>query len=226
MDDHLLLAEEFLLLALDDEKGTSRLWYGADPALAGALLLDLAAAGAVGVTDGKLVATPGARLEHPLLTDAHRGIARSDKPRDARGWLGQLARQLKPLGDRIGDSLAGRGVLRREDGKVMGLFTRTRFPAAHGGAEADLRARLGAVLRSERQPTPREAQLVALLLPYDQAGKLVDREHRKAARARAKEIADRGIAGQAVSDAVQAEVMTIVLTATIAASAAAGAGGS
>jgi len=78
MDDHdLILAEEFLLLALDDEKGTYQLWNGADPALAGALLLDLAAAGAVHVTDGKLAAAPDARLEHPLLNDAHGAIAAS-----------------------------------------------------------------------------------------------------------------------------------------------------
>lgn len=133
MDDHdLILAEEFLLLALDDEKGPFQLWNGADPALAGALLLDLAAAGAVHVTDGKLAAAPDARLEHPLLKDAHGAIAASDKPRDAHG------------------------------------------PAA---------------------PRPTCA------------------------------IADQGIAGKAVSDAVQAEVMTTILTTTVSAGAATAASG-
>jgi len=60
-------------------------------------------------------------------------------------------------------------------------------------------------------------------VPYDQTRKLVDKEHRKAAKARAKDIADEGIAGKAVSDAVQAEVTSTVLTAAVGAGVAASA---
>ena len=37
----LILAEELLLLILDDEKGSDRASWGGDPGLAGAILLDL-----------------------------------------------------------------------------------------------------------------------------------------------------------------------------------------
>ena len=214
-DDKLILAEEFLLIALDDEKGSFKLsGQDAKPGLAGALLLDLAAAGAVHVTDDKLVASPDARLEHPLLREAHATIAGSDKPRKVKGWVDRLPRELKPLDDRLADGLVERGMLRREDGKVLGLFNSTKYPEADGSAEAAVREGVVAVLRAQRQPTPREALLISLLKSYDQIGKLVPKEDRKAAKARAKEVADAGIAGEAVSDTLQA-TQTAVIAATM-----------
>ncbi len=222
----LILAEEFLLLALDDEKGSVKLG-GRDhkPGLAGALLLDLAASGAVRVTDDKLEADPGGRPEHPLLREAHGVIAGSEKRRGAKGWVNQLPRELKPLDDRVADGLVERGALRREEGKILGLFDSTKYPEADGSAEAGVRESLAAVLRSQRQPTPREAALIALLRSYDQIAKLVDKDERKAAKARAKEVADQGIAGKAVDDTLKA-TQAAVIAATMAATTAATAGSS
>jgi hypothetical protein len=222
----MILAEEFLLIALDDEKGTFKLGgKDAKPGLAGALLLDLAAAGAVRGADGKLEADPGARVEHPLLRAAYDHIATSDKRRNAKGWVSRLPRELKPIDDRIAGGLVERGILRREDGKVLGLFNSPKFPEADAGAEADVREGVAAVLRSERQPTPREAMLISLLRSYDLVPKLVAKEDRKAAKARAKEVADEGVAGKAVSDTLKA-TEAAVLAAVVATSAATTAGGS
>jgi Golgi phosphoprotein 3 (GPP34) len=220
----LILAEEFLLIALDDEKGTIKLvGKDAKPGLAGALLLDLAAAGAVRVEDDKIQADPSARVEHPMLREAHAVIAGSDKQRKVKGWVDRLPRELKPIDDRLADGLVERGILRREEGKVLGLFSSTKFPEADGSAEADVRGRVTAVLRSERQPTPREATLIALLRSYDVIAKLVAKEDRKAAKARAKEVADQGIAGKAVDDTLKAtQAAVIAATATAATVAASG----
>ena len=70
----LILAEQLLLILLDDESGAEQAGWGKDPGIAGALLLDLANDGAVYERDGKLAADPGRRPERPLLADAHRAI--------------------------------------------------------------------------------------------------------------------------------------------------------
>jgi len=118
----------------------------------------------------------------------------------------------------IADGLAERGVLRREDGKILGLFNSTKFPEADSAPEAGVREGVAAVLRSQRQPTEREAMLIALLRAYDLVPKMVAKEDRKAAKQRAKEVADEGIAGKAVSDTLKATEAAII--AGIAASAA------
>lgn len=216
----LILAEQLLLLLLDDESGKDSTASRRDPGLAGALLLDLAAAGAVRESDGKLV-TAESPPPHPLLAEAHAAIAAADKPRDAKHWVGRLPKELKPLAGRLADGLVERGVLREQKRKLLGLFNQTRYPEVDGAYEDDLRARLGRVLLSEREPARDEAMLVALLLPYDKVKTLVPKDQRKPARERAKAIADRGIAGKAVEAALEEIQVAVIAAATVATTSAA-----
>ena len=221
----LILAEQLLLLILDDDKGSDRANWGGDPGLAGAILLDLTRLGALQEADGKLAATPGAQPGHPLLDAAHAAIAASGKARDAKGWVGRLPKELKPFKERVAERLVEQGVLGEERKKLLGLFPTTRFPEADPGPERELRERLRAVLLGQREPTAAEAMLVALLVPYDLAGRLVDREDRKEARRRAKELADGGAAAKAVDDTlkgIQAAVIASTVAATAAATASSG----
>lgn len=70
----LLLHEQLLLLALDDEKGTSRSSY-AEPALAGAVLLDLLSARTLTLSQGHLMAAAGAAPPAGVLSDVKAVIA-------------------------------------------------------------------------------------------------------------------------------------------------------
>jgi len=222
----LIIAEQLLLLFLDDDKGSERASWGGDPGLAGALLLDLTAAGAIGERDGKLVATPSVALEHPALRAAYAAVAASEKPRDAKGWVGRLPKELKPLAGTIADPLVERGVLAEERRKLLGLFKTTRFPQVDPAPERELRERLRAVLLGERTPAPQEAMLVALLQPYDLVGKLVPGDRRKEAKQRAKALAEGGAAVKAVDDAIKGIQAAVIAstTAAIAASTAVSAG--
>jgi hypothetical protein len=215
----LILAEDLLLIFLDDEKGSDQASWGGDPGLAGALLLDLTRAHALDERDGKLVAVPGAAPDHPLLAAAHAAIADDDKQRDAKGWVGRLPKVLKPLRERVAERLVETGVLIEERRKRLGLFTTTRFPQADGAPEAALRERLRAILLTERQPTEHDAMLIALLTPYDQIKRLVPKDRRKDAARRAKEVAEGGAAAKAVDDTIkgiQAAVMASTTAAIVA----------
>jgi hypothetical protein len=210
----MILAEQLLLLFLDDAKGTERASWGGDPGLAGALLLDLTRLRALDEEDGKLVAVAGGPLEHAVLAAAHAALAEDDKRRDAGGWVGRLPTALKPLRERIAAGLVERGVLSEERRKVLGLFNTTRFPEADPEPERELRERLRAVLLSERQPTPEDAQLIALLDHYDMVGGLAPKDRRKDAVRRAKEVAESGAATDAVNAALQG-IQAAILASTM-----------
>src|SRR4051794_17257246 len=109
----LILAEQILLIALDDEKGRDGTTWGSDPGLAAALLLDLARLGLVELDakGEKIVAIEGDAPGHELLLDAHATIRASARRRDAKGWVGRLPRELKPLRTRVARGLVERGVL-------------------------------------------------------------------------------------------------------------------
>ncbi|MGQ0773930.1 MAG: hypothetical protein ACT4NY_05855 [Pseudonocardiales bacterium] len=75
-------------------------------------------------------------------------------------------------------------------------------------------------LPGEREPATSDPLLLGLLAPLDLVGSLVDKDQRRAAKKRSKEIAYEGIVGTAVSDAVreiQAAVMVAVIVPVVAA---------
>jgi hypothetical protein len=219
------LAEELLLIALDDESGadTANWGGGVEAGLAGAILLELAAAGCLEHADGKLVATACEAPADPLAADALDMIRADDRQRTAKGWIGRLPKGLKPLRERTADGLVQRGVLEEERRRRLGLFETTRYPERDPEVERRLRARLAEVLVEGREPTAHEAMLVSLLHAYDLVKRVVPKDARRDARRRAKAIAEGDVIGTAVRSAVQ-EVQAATMAAVVAATTAATAG--
>ncbi|HYQ75739.1 GOLPH3/VPS74 family protein [Cellulomonas sp.] len=222
-----LIAEDLLLLLLDDAKGTPTSSY-VDVALGGALLVELALAEAVHVRErtsvwsgAKVAVTPGAAVSDPLLAEALRRVA--ERERAASDLVTRLGKGAR---DALATRLAERGILRREDDKVLGLFPRTRWPEADGRHEDEVRARLTAVLVQGLDPDPRTGALVALLHAVGAAPSAVDRGGVPArdVRRRAKDVAEGAWAAKAVQDAITAS--TAAMTAAMAATTVAASAGS
>src|SRR5688572_15716525 len=143
------IAEDLLLFALDDEKGTT-LWSGAAAlpyGLAGALLAELAMRGKVALGDKQAVAVLD---ETPtgvdVLDDALRLIATSKKPRDAKHWVTTFTTKVKRLRDRLEDRLVAEGILRKDQHRVLFLFPFERLPTDDPSVERGLRDEVRAVL--------------------------------------------------------------------------------
>jgi hypothetical protein len=150
----LILAEQTLLIALDDETGRDATQWGSDVGLAGALLLDLARLGLVGVNpEGKVVDVGEAELVHEVVRDAYTAIRESSERRNADGWVRHLPRELKALRERLACGLVGRGILSEEESKRLGVLPTTRFPAVDPAPERDVRRRLREVLLTGRDPS-------------------------------------------------------------------------
>jgi hypothetical protein len=222
----LSLAEGLLLVALDDEKGadTSNRGGGVEAGLAGALLLDLAAAGCLAHEAGKLVAGACEAPGDPLAAAALDVVRADDRRRDAKAWVRRLPRALAPLRARVARPLVERGVLEEERHRRLGLFETTRYPERDPEPERRLRAELTEVLLAGRAPSAQEAMLVALLDAYDLVKRVVPREDRRAARRRAKEVAE-GDAIAAAVGSVLGEVQAATIAAVVAATVAGGAAG-
>lgn len=212
----LTIAEELLLLALDEEKGSTG-WTSTDAGLSGALLVDLGRLGALRLEGKLLVPAREVVPEHPLLARVHALIASSDKQRKASSWLSRLPTALKPLTGSVAQRLVEVGVLAEQRSRMLGLFGYTRYPEANPAPEAALRERLRQILTGVREPDDHDRLLFGLLVPLDLVADLVERPDRRGAKKRAKQIADGGVAGTAVQDAVTAEVMAAVLPAVTAA---------
>lgn len=117
-------------------------------------------------------------------------------------------------------------MLEEDQGKVLGLFPVTRWPAKDARHEQDVRTRLESVLKVGTAPDQRTAALIALLSALNVVPKVVtDAVDKKALKQRAKEIADSDWAAAAVKKAV-AEMQAAVTAAIVVASTAGASGSS
>ncbi len=205
-----LIAEDVLLLLLDDVKGTVPPWGNTDAVLGGAVLAELAALGLATVDEKKSrwrsgkVRTTGvvpADLD-PVLAEALATIA--DKDRTASTLVTKIG---KGLDGRLAAGLAERRILERRDGKRLGLIPRTTWPAADPTRTDQLRRAITVCLADGGRPDERTAAIIGLLWAVDEAHKAVATHTattKRQLKKRAKEIAEGQWAVKAVKDAVDA----------------------
>lgn len=214
-----LIAEDLLLLLLDDTKGTVRAGSYLTSALGGAVLVELALAEAVELEEktsawrSAKVRPTGAAPQDPVLTAGLATITEKDRsPQDLVNRLG------KGLKGTLTDRLVERGLLERREDRLLGVFPRTRWPAADTTYEHDVRRQVRAALVEGTQPDPRTGALVALLAAVDQAHRVVDHEgmSSREVKRRAKDIATGDWAAKAVRDAVAATVAAVTTAVTAA----------
>jgi hypothetical protein len=195
-------AESLLLLSLGDDKGENPIGQGLELALAGGLLLDLAAGGALVDADGLLLAEPDTELEDSLLREAYVAILMAPKPRDPSGWVQWLPRELRPIQRYVCDRLVEREIL--VELPRTSFFGPHRYPTRDPAPEHELRERIAAVLSGESAAAPAERRLAALLAPIELAGTLVAESERARASERAKALAEEQRADAAAQDTVDA----------------------
>ena len=200
----MLIAEDLLLLATDDATGKSSIsTVQLDPALAGAVLMELVVAGRIGLEGegrkAQVVVIDETPLGDPTLDPALQTLSEKApiRPVSAIGKLG------KGLRDRLYNGLQDRGILRRELGKVLGIFPTTRWPAADSRHEDELRRDIADVLVLGQEPTARVAAIIAVLTAADMLKTVVDKPHLKIARERGKQIGDGNWATDSVRKAIQ-----------------------
>lgn len=221
----MLLAEDLLLLLTDDTTG--RLVSSStevEPALAGALLVELTLLGRVDVAGpdqevkkGRLVVTDPTLTGEPLLDEALAVITSLVGKRPAAA-ISKLDGKLRP---RLLAGLVEKGVLREEQGKVFWIFPESRWPAEDARHEGEVRSRLETALRTGLPGDERTGALVALLHALRKVTKVVPPEvtgqSKKEVNANAKAIAEGDWASAAVRSAVDsmnAAVMVAITAAT------------
>lgn len=209
----MLIVEDLLLLLTDDESGapaadSTKLSY----ALAGAVLLELSLSGRVDVAGegeavktGRIVIRDGSPTGDSVLDEGLSRLTEREgkKPRDVIRHL------TSGLRDEVYGPLVARGIVRREEGRILGLFPRRRWPAVDAThEEATRRDIVNAVLQPGTQVEPRIGALVSLLAAVDKLTVVVIPEQsclrKKEIRQRGKDISAESWAPEAVKKAVEA----------------------
>lgn len=171
----MFLAEEMLLLMLDEESGavSAPSDRAVRLALAGSVLLELAQANRIDQDFGpkgdgdRLFLVDAKPMGHELLDPWLASVAMDDEARNTAYWLERFSSP--EVAHRIRDtalaSLERRGVLVRESNGYLQLNERVRrtrtYRTPDGGTQEDVRLRIMRILDGE-MPSPRDVAIVAL----------------------------------------------------------------
>ena len=165
MNPPLTLVEEIVLLSLDDATGAHlpllphTIGYG----LAGAVLADLEMAGRI-ATDTKCVKVLNAALTGNSLLDPWlKRIGAEEKCHPISYWLGILSDEKRDIEKTALDHLIERGILKREDKKILWVIGLRRYPTIHNEERVEVKTRLAHLIQGDGQPTHFDATLISLL---------------------------------------------------------------
>jgi hypothetical protein len=214
----MLLAEDLLLLLTDDDTGKLATdSTEVDVALGGALLVELTLTRRVDVAgpdervrEGRLVV----RDRNPTgdgLLDQALAIVGQKEGKKAQSVVERLGKRVRV---RLYERLAEGGVLRAEEGRVLGIFPTHRWPAEDAAHETSVRAELVTALRDGATTEARTGALISLLLALNAVHKAVKPGSvglsKKVLNANAKRIAEGDWAAKAVRQAIDSMNAAII----------------
>jgi hypothetical protein len=218
----MLLAEDLLLLLTDDDTGKlAASGSEVDVALGGALLVELTLMQRVDVAgpddrvrEGRLLVRNPDPTSDGLLDEALTIVGQKEgkKPQSVVAWLGKRARV------RLYQRLVDGGVLRAEDGRILGIFPTHRWPSVDVVHESAVRSGLVTALREGATTDARTGALISLLLALKAVHKAVDPASvgisKKELNANAKRIAEGDWAAEAVRKAIDSANTAVIAAAS------------
>jgi len=201
----LTLAEQLLLLAIDDDSGKLLPLpdRALDYALAGAMLADLARVKRLEVTldEVKIIdPTPVNSVPEDFgLLDLIRG-----KVNSLRGALSHLAGDAHGLRKRLIEQLVKKGVLREEDREILWVFHYSLYPLADKESEMAVKQRLrNRILMPEIRMTEQDHVMISLIHVCQMEGLFLSKEEQETHRARIDEICLHDRIGKAALDCLE-----------------------
>jgi hypothetical protein len=201
----LTIAEEILLLVLDDESGT----FINEPdvhvgyAVAGALLMDLALAHRIDADNQKLFVVSDKPTGDPIQDSILARIVASDEVHDAGYWVGELGRNSGDLRDGLLNRLVERGILKEVDEKVLWVFETRRYPMIDGTEEREVKRRIMDVLFSDSTPEQSDVVIICLADACNLIEQLMSERELRSVEPRIDEIVKMDVIGLAVANTIR-----------------------
>jgi hypothetical protein len=213
MNPPLTLVEEIELLSLDDKTGAhlpllpEALGYG----LAGAILADLEMSGRL-TTSGKVVqlkdsTPPGNPLLDPWLTR----IASEPQTHAIGYWLSVFSDEKPAIESAVLDHLIDRGILKREEKKILWVFGLRRYPTVHNEERVEVRTRLTELIRGNAEPAHFDATLISLLSGCSLLPSVFSNGELEGRSARIQSIADSDPVGREVAAASRQMIEALMM---------------
>lgn len=208
-----LLAEDLLLLALDDEKGkiifssSTALPYG----LAGAILLQLSYEGKISLNDDRVNVVDSSPVNIPILDQCLSLITDTPKPKKVQRWLTLFSGRKVDLKNQLIQGLITKDVIKETEHKILYLIPSKRYPMINGTHENQIRQNIKNIVLNQSPSTQHFTSLISLIHACELINEIFDKSDRKQAKQNIKKI----IKNEKVGDSVTQKVNEIILAAVM-----------
>ena len=209
----LRFAEEIILLLLRDHDGRFVRVpnWSLEYAIAGGVLMDLAMENRIDTDLENLVlidSTPvGDSLLDPTLAEI---TAEGMKP--TRYWVERTVERARALHEDALSRLVERGILERQEQRVLWAFRSRRYPTVDGKAEREVKLRIMEVLFGQEIPDPRDVMLICLVDGCGIFSELLSKHELSNAADRIAQVRQMDLIGQATSQAIRDIELSIAVS--------------
>jgi golgi phosphoprotein 3 len=208
----LTFAEELLLLSHDERTGHFHNMDDAMPALAGAVLMELAIRDRIDTDLDKLMLVDGTPTGEPVLDGILAQMVAEPGSHSTEDWVDFLKHNGQEIHDAALARLIERGILRREEAKVLWVFGTRRYPLIENHEQQEVKLRIANLLMSDEIPDARDVVIVALAQSCGLLEHIFSVDELESAKARIEQIVRLDLIGQAVRAAIEnLRVQTISL---------------
>lgn len=211
----LYLHEELLLLALHDDKGTlNHGWFGYG--MGGAALAELILAERVKIERVKktmlLTMVRSTSIGEPYLDECLELVAKAKRRASVASWVGRFG-SIKRMKDRVADRLCLRGILRKEEGRTLRVFSRSLYPTVNPEPERELLQRLRPAIFDDGAVAARTAILATLAYQTGVLNTTFDKKELKQRKARLEALGNSDAVGAAAREAISAAQAAMIAVA-------------
>jgi hypothetical protein len=213
---HLTLADEIVVLMLDDAMGEIKpgCLAVAGVAIAAGALMELALQGRIDTDLESLFVIDRTLLGDALLDDMLLEVAAEPRKQSSAWWIDQLGTRHVDLVERVLGRLVTSGILKEEERKFLWVFSRRAYPPVSGKEQREAKGRLMSVLFNDEVPEPRDTLLLGLAKSTGVLSAILTSDELDKATPRIEEVAALEEIGRAVgvvTGEVRAAVASIMM---------------
>jgi|GEM_PF-2421427 len=165
----LTLAEELLLIALDDKRGKliTSSDYSIDYCLSGALLFDLSFENKIFVNNNNIEVNNDIPHQDEILNLALKVIQSSNRAENIQFWIKELCEKIPDMRNQMLENLVKKDVLYKVEKKLLKIFSNPRYLPKQGESEYLVRARIRDIILKQKPYDVRSIMLIGLVNTAD-----------------------------------------------------------
>jgi len=199
----LTFAEELLLLSHDEKTGHFHNMDDAMPALAGAVLMELAIRNRIDTDLDKLMVVDGTPTGEPVLDGILAQMVAEPGTHSTDDWVDFLKHNGQEVHDAALARLIERGILRREESKVLWVFGTRRYPLIENHEQQEVKLRIANLLMSDEIPDARDIVIIGLAESCGLLEHIFSKDEIERCQPRIAQIVRHDLIGQAVRAAIE-----------------------